>query len=112
MTQDNLVKIIYRNTVDGMIDIVRFENVLSEKGLEEKFGKEVSRIYFHGNGRAFKMVDGYIYCRSGRDLRLGLWPIEYFQDRIVYLKACGKRLGDIQRQVALEEFTKERMITI
>jgi len=112
MTQDDLAKIIYRNTADGMIEVVRFEDVLSEKGLEEKFGAEVARIYFQGDGDAFKMLDGYIYCRSGRHLWLGMETKEHFQDQISYLKKCGKRLGEIQRQVALEEFTKEHTITI
>ena len=110
--QGDLAKIIYRNTADGMVEVVRFENVLSEKGIEERFGKEVARIYFFGNGGAFKMADGYIFCRSGHNLKLGRGTKEYFQDRIAYLKECGKRLGEIRRKVALEEFTKERTITI
>jgi hypothetical protein len=35
---NNLAKIVYRNTIDGMIEILRFENVLTEQEIREKLG--------------------------------------------------------------------------
>jgi hypothetical protein len=110
---NNLAKIIYRNTVDGKIEILRFENVLSVQELEKKFGKEVARIYFYANNQpSFQRLIDCIHCSHGYNIATGICSFEHFQNRIRYLKQCGKRLGEIRRLVEKEEFTKERVITI
>lgn len=113
-TMNNLGKVFYRNTVDEKIEITRFENILTETELENKFGKEITRIYMHGDGESFKKDawNDYIHCRQGADIAIGLISKESFQDRIEYLKRAGKRLGEIKKQVVDEKFTKEHVIEI
>lgn len=110
----NLAKIIYRNTVDGNIEIVRFENIMSEQDIIRKFGEEVSRIYLYtGYPMAFKRgANADIFCRQGANINIGLISKNGFQERIEYLKKCGARLGEIRKQVAEEKYTKEHVITI
>jgi hypothetical protein len=108
-----LAKIIYRNTVDGKIEILRFENVLTEAELKDRFGVEVARIYLHGGGESFKMTQwDYICCRQGSDIATGICTKVYFQDRISYLKQCGKRLGEIRKRAEEDQYTKENVIEI
>lgn len=110
----NLAKIIYRNTVDENIEILRFENILSEKEIKEKFGEEVARVYLYGGaGMAFKWAnESVIFCRRGGNISIGLISKNDFQERIEYLKKCGARLGEIRKQVEEEKYTKEHVITI
>lgn len=111
--KNNLARIIYRNTADGKIEILRFENVLTEEGLKDRFGDEVARIYlYEENSFQMNQLRNYIFCRYGQNLETGLISKELFQDRIEYLKRAGKRLGEIRKQVALEKFNKEHVIEI
>jgi hypothetical protein len=58
------------------------------------------------------MYSGYIVCRDGATIGKGMMTKEQFTERVSYLKQCGKRLGEIRKQVADEKFTKEHVITI
>ena len=109
-----IVKVIYRNTVDGHIEVLRFENALTKEQIESKFGKEVCRIY-SSSGDLFYGDDtlcSYVYCNNRYNLEIGVISKTKFQETIAYMKKCGKRLGEIRKQVAQEEFTKEHVITI
>ena len=90
---NNLAKIIYRNTADGKIEILRFENVLTAQELEKKFGKEVTRIYLYTQDKpAFKMVSDYIFCRYGSNIGKGILTKDQFVERIIYLKKWKKNI--------------------
>lgn len=114
MENTDLAKVIYRNTVDEHIEILRFKNILSEKEIKEKFGEEVARVYLYGGaGMAFKRAnESVIFCRKGSNISIGLISKNDFQERIEYLKKCGARLGEIRKQVEEEKYTKEHVITI
>lgn len=111
---NNIAKIFYRKTVDGPIQITRFENILTQTELKEKFGDEVYRIYFAQAPYFYKSNDSHCtYCSQGDSVSIGkIFTEQYFQQRIEFMKRCGKRLGEIRRKVAEEEFTKERSIKI
>lgn len=130
----NLAKVIYRNTVDGKVEVLRFENVMKLSDLRKKFGDEVHRLYvdepnyfYNDSGHAVlvytKIITSGVYDSSAMQykrvatkkmdiFRKMVYTKEDFEEKIRLMKQAGKRLGEIRKQVAEEKYTKEHVITI
>lgn len=117
-TENTRAKVIYRNTVDEKIEVLRFENVLDVAKLQCKFGEEVVRLYLQGlcfwerdtNSEVVGLCNG-MHGHSF-NLKVGLCEKEDFAEKIKLMKQAGKRLGEIRKQVEEEKYTKEHVITI
>ena len=113
----NIAKVVYRNTMDGQIEVLRFENVMKQSEAEEKYGREVKRIYIgkppHFYKNAIDVNSVYVIGDiSKKYFSVGIYKKYEFEEMIKLMKLCGERLSNIKRVGKLEEYTKERFIHI
>ena len=103
--------------MDGQIEVLRFENVMSQSEVEEKYGREVKRIYISEPPHFYKSANNantvcFIGDISSEYFNVGIYKKYKFEEMIKLMKLCGERLSNIRRVGKLEEYTKERFIHI